>query len=241
MKKFRPAISLLEGMLKKSAVAGFDESGCYNDEKLDWAWMAQTAYMTLCFRATGRSSKVLEGRFGDSLKNMVSVTDRHSAYFALNFLDHQVCLAHLLRELEYLTELDPEQNWSKDAADLLRKAIHERNGHPEDIIEKETWLDKLDALLQAYLLHLKDNFERLRKGLFKCRDYIFNFLENPRIPSDNNASGRGIRKLKIKQRISGTFRSDSGADAFFAIHPIADTAWKNCQSQLNAINTILSL
>ena len=104
-----------------------------------------------------------------------------------------------------------------------------------------SWLDKLDALLQVNLLHLKDNFERLRKGLFKCRDYIFNFLENPSIPSDNNASERGIRKLKIKQKISGTFRSDSGADAFFAIHSIADSAWKNKQSQLNAINTILSL
>ena len=241
MKKSRPAITLLEDMLKKSSVVGFDESGCYTNKELDWAWIAQTAYVTLCFRATGRSSKVLEGRFGDSLKNMVAVTDRHSAYFALNFLDHQVCLAHLLRELEYLTELEPGQNWSKDVADLLRKAIHERNEHPREIIEKKTWLDKLDTLLQANLLHLKDHFERLRKGLFKCRDYIFNFLENPKIPSDNNASERGIRKLKIKQKISGTFRSDNGADAFFAIHSIADTAWKNRQSQLNAINTILSL
>lgn len=117
-----------EEMLKKSAVVGFDESGCYNNKKLDWVWIAQTACITLCFRATGRSSKVLEGRSGESLKNMVAITDRHSAYFALNFLDHQVCLAHLLRELEYLTELAPKQNWSKDVADQLRKAIHERNG-----------------------------------------------------------------------------------------------------------------
>ncbi len=241
MKKSQPAISLLEDMLKKSTVVGFDESGCYNNKKLDWAWIAQTAYITLCFRATGRSSKVLEDKFGDSLKNMVAVTDRHSAYFVLNFLDHQVCLAHLLRELEYLTELDPKQNWSKDVANLLRKAIHERNEHPTNVIEKKTWLEKLDVLLQANLLHLKDHFERLRKGLLKCRDYIFNFLENPGIPSDNNASERGIRKLKIKQKISGTFRSDSGADAFFAIHSISDTAWKNHQSQLNAISTILSL
>ena len=237
----QPIVDKIKEYILTSSVVGFDESGCYCNKRLDWAWIAQTAYVTLCFRATGRSSKVLEGRFGDSLKNMVAVTDRHSAYFALNFLDHQVCLAHLLRELEYLTELDPEQNWSKDVADLLRKAIHERNERPEEVIEKKMWLDKLDALLQANLLHLKDNFERLRKGLFKCRDYIFNFLENPSIPSDNNASERGIRKLKIKQKISGTFRSDNGADAFFAIHSIADSAWKNKQSQLNAINTILSL
>lgn len=240
MRKSRPAIKLLEDMLKKSPVVGFDESGCYN-KKLDWAWIAQTAYITLCFRATGRASKVLEDKFGEALKSMVAVTDRHSAYFVLDFLNHQVCLAHLLRELEYLTELDGSQRWSRDVAELLRGAIHERNTRPMDIIEKKSWIERLDVLLKANLLHLKNDFERLRKGLVKCRDYMFNFLENPTIPPDNNASERGIRKLKVKQKISGTFRSDNGADAFFAIHSIADTAWKNKQSQLAAINTILSL
>nr|WP_274289165.1 hypothetical protein [Prevotella corporis] len=66
--KVKAAISLFEEMLKKSAVVGFDESGCYNNKKLNWAWIAQTAYITLCFRATGRSSKVLEDKFGESLK-----------------------------------------------------------------------------------------------------------------------------------------------------------------------------
>lgn len=45
--KSKPAISLLEQMLKKSAVVGFDESGCYNNKKLNWAWIAQTAYITV--------------------------------------------------------------------------------------------------------------------------------------------------------------------------------------------------
>ena len=241
LRKSRPAIQLLENLLKQSPVVGFDESGCYNNKRLDWAWIAQTAYITLCFRATGRSSKVLEERFGDALQRMVAVTDRHSAYFVLDFLNHQVCLAHLLRELEYLTELDESQRWSKDVASLIRAAIHQRNVQPEESVEKESWTDRLDELLKANLLHLNDKFERLRKGLVKCRDYIFNFLENPMIPPDNNASERGIRKLKIKQKMSGTFRADKGADAFFAIHSIADTAWKNKQSQLQAISTILSL
>ncbi len=50
MRKSKPAIKLLEDMLK-SPVVGFDESGCYNNKKLDWAWIAQTTYLTLCFRA----------------------------------------------------------------------------------------------------------------------------------------------------------------------------------------------
>ncbi len=84
-----------------------------------------------------RQKVLFEERFGDALKNMVAVTDRHSAYFALDFLNHQVCLAHLLRELEYLTELDPKQQWSKEVASLFRQAIHERNTRPNEFIDKK--------------------------------------------------------------------------------------------------------
>lgn len=53
--------------------------------------------------------------------------------------------------------------------------------------------------------------------------------------SFDNASERGIRKLKIKQKISGIFRSEKGADAFMAVHSLADIAWKNGQSPFEAI------
>lgn len=71
-----------------------------------------------------------------------------------------------------------------------------------------SWVERLDALLKKNLEEFKEQFQRLKNGLIKCRDYIFNFLEDPLIPSDNNASERGIRKLKIKLKNSGTFRSD---------------------------------
>lgn len=45
---------------------------------------------------------------------MVAVTDRHSAYFAIDFLNNQVCLAHLLRNLEYLNDIDKNQRWAQD-------------------------------------------------------------------------------------------------------------------------------
>jgi transposase len=122
-----PAIEKIKEFIQSSSVVGFDESGCYCNKKLDWAWIAQTVYFTLVFRASGRSSKELESRFGDSLERMTAVTDRHSAYFALHFLNHQVCLAHLLREAQYLSELDKEQTWSKSVEKLLQEAIHERN------------------------------------------------------------------------------------------------------------------
>jgi hypothetical protein len=230
-----PAIEKIKEFIQSSSVVGFDESGCYCNKKLDWAWIAQTVYFTLVFRASGRSSKELESRFGDSLERMTAVTDRHSAYFALHFLNHQVCLAHLLREAQYLSELDKEQTWSKSVEKLLQEAIHERNQKPTEIISPQPWLDRLDKLLTANLSKLNELFDRFRKGLLKCRDYIFNFLQDPAIPSDNNASERGIRKLKIKLKNSGTFRSELGADAFMDLHSIVETAKKHDQSPYNAI------
>ena len=237
-KNAAPAIEKIKEYIMKSAVVGFDESGLYCNKRLDWTWIAQTVYFTLLFHGNGRSHKELENRFGSSLERMVAVTDRPSAYFTLNFLNHQVCVAHLLRELQYLNELDKEQEWSKKVETLFQEAIHERNENPQVIIDKQPWLLRLDALLTENLEHMKEQFGQLKKGLIKCRDYIFNFLENPAIPPDNNASERGIRKVKIKMKNSGTFRSDAGADAFLDLLSIVETTKKNNNSPYAAIRAL---
>jgi len=237
-KNAAPAIEKIKEYIMKSAVVGFDESGLYCNKKLDWAWIAQTVYFTLLFHGSGRSHKELESRFGSSLERMVAVTDRHSAYFTLNFLNHQVCVAHLLRELQYLNELDKEQQWSRNVESLLQQAVHERNGNPQAVIDKQPWLEKLDRLLTENLEHMAEQFGKLKKGLIKCRDYIFNFLENPAIPPDNNASERGIRKVKIKMKNSGTFRSDAGANAFLDLLSIVETTKKHNNSPYAAIRAL---
>lgn len=74
-----------------------------------------TTYLTIKPTIVFRGTKVLEERFGDSLKDIVAVTDCHSAYFAIDFLYNQICLAHLLRNLEYINDYrDKEQTWAKD-------------------------------------------------------------------------------------------------------------------------------
>lgn len=237
-KNAAPAIEKIKECIMKSAVVGFDESGLYCNKKLDWAWIAQTVYFTLLFHGIGRSRKELESRFGSSLERMVAVTDRHSAYFTLNFLNHQVCVAHLLRELQYLNELDKEQQWSRNVESLLQQAVHERNENPKAIIDKQPWLIKLDRLLTENLEHMAEQFGKLKNGLIKCRDFIFNFLENPAIPPDNNESERGIRKVKIKMKNSGTFRSDAGANAFLDLLSVVETTKKHNNSPYAAIRAL---
>ncbi|GHV28234.1 hypothetical protein FACS1894176_10700 [Bacteroidia bacterium] len=61
---------------------------------------------------------------------------------------------------------------------------------------------------------------------------------NPKIPYDNNASDRSVRPLKVKQKVSGGFRSNKGAAAYAVIHSIADTARKNQLSPFLAVKSV---
>lgn len=107
--------------------------------------------------------------------------------------------------------------------------------------EYASLIERLDNLLKQNIEELGKKFITFRKGLVKCRDYIFNFLENPMIPFDNNASERGIRKLKIKLKNSCTFRSDFGADAFLELHSIVETAKKHDKTPYNAVQALFKV
>ena len=89
------------------------------------------------------------------------------------------------------------------------------------------------------LTHLDEEFEKFKKGILKVKDYLFTFLTNPHVPYDNNAIERGVRKIKIKQKVSGCFRTDSSADDFAELHSIAETAMKNGNSKFNAILAVV--
>ncbi len=136
--KSKPRIDLIKRMTKESAVVSFNELGYYyTNGKLNWPWIVQTAYLTLVLRGAGRGAKVLEERFGDSLLNMVAMTDRHSAYFAIGFLDNLVCLAGIpARNLEYLNDIDMTQTWAKEVQALLRETVHRRNENRDAVIPK---------------------------------------------------------------------------------------------------------
>lgn len=83
--------------------------------------------------------------------------------------------------------------------------------------------DRLDRLLNESGVHLHENFQMFKNGHFKCKDYLFTCLHNPDVPYDNNASERGISKIKVKQKVSGCFRTEQGTDTFMSVHSAAGT------------------
>ena len=105
-------------------------------------------------------------------------------------------------------------------------------------IPREDLLKRLDDLLNRPLYELHNDFGCLQRSLLKHRDSIFRFLSKPDIPYDNNASERAIRVVKIKQKVSGCFRSDEGADIYTQLLSIADTSKKNGKSRFQAFRLI---
>ena len=75
----------------------------------------------------------------------------------------------------------------------------------------------------------------------KYSDYIFTFLFYNYVPPDNNGSERAIRNVKVKQKVSGQFKTERGANIYAIIRSVTDTCIKNEQNILFAFKTIAKL
>ncbi len=69
--------------------------------------------------------------------------------------------------------------------------------------------------------------------MIKNRNHIFTFLYNLEVPPDNNASERAIRNIKVKQKVSGQFKT--GQNSFAIIRSVIDTIQKR---ELNVLQNL---
>ena len=225
--------------IEASPVVGADETGAAVGKELHWNWIFQTPWLTYVYQMKSRGQKAIDSKFPNGLPNSTLVTDRHPSYFNMDVKNHQVCLAHLLRNAEYLNQLDETQDWSGRFIHLLTHAMDIRRDMTITKRKVKIINTKLKNLLGESLTHLDEEFETFKKGIFKVKDYLFTFLSDLSVPFDNNASERGVRKIKVKQKISGCFRTDNGADDFAKLHSIVETAMKNGNSKYNAILAVV--
>jgi transposase len=73
------------------------------------------------------------------------------------------------------------------------------------------------------------------------RQQLFTFLFIENVPADNNASERAIRNVKVKQKISGQFKTERTAKNFAKIRSVIDTSIKNGMNVVEALTLIAKL
>jgi transposase len=244
--KAQPAYELIKQKLQSNIkyAIGSDETGVKVNGDKHWAWTWQNEEATFITITDNRGQISIDQTFKDGFKNSVLVHDCWASHFNTDAKTHQICIAHLLRDLNYLNELHGHK-WGRATKLLLQIALSlEKQMSLEDYyVQNPRRLQiesRMNFLLTCNLPPDKKELIRFQSRLKKYREYIFTFLYRPEVPPDNNASERAIRNIKVKQKISGLFRSTNGAFNFAVLRSVTDTVLKNDQNVLDSLKIIAS-
>jgi transposase len=236
------AYEMIRQRVLHSPVIGTDETGVKINGKNHWFWTWQNNRATFIAPSTNRGTTTIIENMSGISGEAVLVHDCWKAHFQTPVKTHQLCTAHLERETKYLEELY-KVAWPVRFRAMLREAHKLKKqftpadyyypNHLCSLLEKE-----LDNLLAEPLDPKHKELIAFQKRITKYRDYVFTFLYHPNVPPDNNGSERAIRNVKVKQKISGQFKIFSAAENFAILRSIIDTAIKNNQNVLQALNVI---
>lgn len=227
--KATPAYHQIKENILASPVLGSDETGAKVGGDNGWFWVWQNKLNTFIVSDQSRGYQVIAKHFPDGLKNAILETDCLPAQLKTQTKGNQLCLAHLLRELNYFEELY-ENDWSKKLKQVFIKAINFKKQIEDYIIDnpiRDNLQKQLTQLLESDFEQHPKLLKTFHKRLLKNRDSIFPFLYHAEVHSDNNASERAIRNIKVKQKVSGQFNNQVTASQFAVLRSIIDTSIKN--------------
>jgi hypothetical protein len=188
----------------------------------------------------------------------IAVHDGWPQYRSYTQATHALCNAHHLRELLGVIEQhtdDGQQSWANHMDALLR-ALHEEVKAAK--AAGEDWLDPMmlacyrAAYQQIVTLGRRQNplptkrtgkrgpigrsaSANLLRRLDEQREQVLRFAHDFQVPLDNNLVERDIRMIKIQQKISGSWRTTTGADSFLALRAYISTTRKQRRDILNAL------
>ena len=239
--KAQPIYDVIRGKIQQSEVVGSDETGCRVNGKKHWFHVWQNNFLTFIVAFASRGHKVMENYFADGFNHSIYTSDCWASQLKVKAKAHQLCMAHLLRELTNFVE-NLDSQWSFNVKALFQRAIELKNKMTEEDYrdppeEIKAFNVQLDELLKTDYVKFHPKERALVKRLIKHRQSIFTFLNYPDVPSDNNASERAIRNVKVKTKVSGLFRNKEGkgADRYAKIRSVIDTTIKNGQEVYTAL------
>lgn len=248
-------VEFIKQQIIDSEVAHFDESGLYVEGRRDWLHVAATELYTFYFHHELRGFEATEAMgILDNFQG-TAVHDFWKTYYKYEHILHSLCNAHHLRDLQGLFD-DDNLPWSLDMksflsaskkiVDLAKEAGKtELNKKLIAVMENEYQqiIDEGYKLIPPPPPRKKGQRGPIKKGrarrllerLDEKRDEILDFIYDFSKPFDNNQAERDIRMIKVKQKISGTFRSATMAKCFCKIRSYISTAIKHGVNVYDAI------
>ena len=244
--KATPVYDKILDEIKQSTYAGSDETSAKVNGDKWWIWVWQNIKNTYIAASRSRGFDTIKQIIGDSFSHITLGSDRWAAQLKMVTKFKQICLAHLLRDLIYLNEFE-HLNWTKHFESLLSYALELRRkadlkSRPYKQNEKQIY--KLEQRLNRLLIRNidKQKFPKtytFQKAMIKNKNHLFTFLYDLEVPPDNNASERAIRNIKVKQKVSGQFKS--GQNTFCVIRSVIDTFKKRELNILHNLQLIANL
>jgi transposase len=240
--RLEPQADTIREQVRASPTIGSDETSARVNGRTHWQWVFQTPTASYHVIRPRRNGAVVQDFLGDA-EPRTWVSDLWKPQLNARAERHQVCLAHQLRELQYV--VDKEQSaWARDCQTLLRAAIH--RAHQRDA--GELWgaaytaaVAAIERRCDALLATPVDGAEasRLWVRFREHRDSLFVFLYDPAVPPTNNASEQALRHSVVHRKVTGGFRSDWGADAHAIVTTVLDTARKRGEDLLTTLHATL--
>jgi transposase len=212
--------------------------------RLQWTHVTCTPELTHYARHAARGAAALEAIGIQPSYTGVRMHDGWTSERHYTACRHALCNAHHLRELTFVEE-ELHQEWAGRLKHLLRamrSAVEEARAAEMprlDDMVRTRLVARYEALLGEGLAQnpqpppfggKRQRGRRKQSPVRNLLDWLWTseeeaqrFPDDFAVPFDNNQAERDLRMVKVQQKVSGTFCSDAGADAFCRIRSVCST------------------
>lgn len=226
-----PIYDQLCSRLPNESVLNIDETGHKDRKKRMWTWVFRSPDVTVFRISPSRGSEVLREMLGESFDGVIGC-DCFSAYlkFATDMnVELQLCLAHLIRDIRYLTTLPSPsiRRFGEKLLDIFKRIFHvyhRREKLSDRVYRRRMHKLREELLRKAKAVRCGGEAATLAKRIVAQSSRWFTFTEYPRIEPTNNLAERALRPIVIARKLTQGTRGPNGQRQTERLWTVVETA-----------------